>query len=215
MYKTKKLPETFLQKLQRADLKEPTEGCQRNHHSCYKGVIKLRRASLVQAIKSTVGVKASLMREESFITRVELQYMITSPCFGWPSLLLKLLIDPLLLNILPRARCACSRCPLLCRLSAHCVLLNLNPPQRRTASAISPHPKCCFLRFLINAHISSPGVWKHAQTLINRYDKDTQMDQWLIFICINQMLSEMVWFREIVFRFWTWRNEIWNRSSAT
>lgn len=84
---------TFRQKPQRADVREPTEGCLRNRHSCNKGVIKLW-ASLVRALRSTADVKASLTPEESFITRVELQYMITSPCFSWPSLLPKLLIDP-------------------------------------------------------------------------------------------------------------------------
>lgn len=53
---------TFLQKLQRAGVREPTNGCLRSRHSCYKGVIKLRWASLVQVIKSTADVKASLTR---------------------------------------------------------------------------------------------------------------------------------------------------------
>lgn len=160
------------------------EGC----HSCNKGVIKLSWASLVAAIKSTSDLKASPTWEESFITRVEVQYMITPPCFSWPALLLKLLIDPS--SFKHMATCTLSPLPLhsLCRLSSLCAPL---PPPEFHPSTTLPHFKCSFysvcFTFPVNTHILLLEGWRQEQTPINRREKDTQMNQWHIFFRINQI----------------------------
>lgn len=75
------------------------------------GVMKLSVVSLVQAIKTHSILKLPGHIGESSIIRVEVHYMITSLCSTWPSLLLRLVIDPAFFTHI--AACTFSLTPVL------------------------------------------------------------------------------------------------------
>lgn len=63
---------------------------------------------------------------------------------------------------------------------------------------VSPPARFSLILNAASWHLSSALMFHCLkQTPIDGHDKDTQMNQWLIFFCINQILSEMVSFLKL------------------